>query len=827
MKFRNANICGTVLLGLSAVLRPDEAAAQSAAAPSAEAPCEPAAAGQTCPSGQSPTVQAAGARSGGTDNAPVVSAIMNLLGPGPAGGQGYSVLFPQDPAKRVTQYYFSAPLTLSRSGTVRCDGGAGFRTHSVHLVFAAGQDGVVWDNAAHDGGYSQAELQGCAIITLGAGKAQSVTPGSGVISGITMIGDESIAAPFFAAGDGIIVSPSSGNATPTNPVSVPNGATVGSVNGSSVTLAGGATVSAGGLTPAYVYRLPAVLAGRATVVNGSATVTITGGSTRFYSGDMVWIAGFPFGTRILTANGPTGAQTLVMDNIFLTANQPASASLSGTQIWRVPAGLRRRQQGYSRANYVFGFPVSIDLPCSSAGGLNCVVSNDELNGFEYGVIGRATAGNNTGGSKSEANEYVNFMLADILEGGTIGSTYVSENSNSGSRSSAWPVIGNCVNQNYSVFVGGYIDNGFGGWDYCMNGPGTPPQFLSPVAGAPFDATTNVSSTFVQPNSGAGNIAPYSFTSTLTSSVASASYDKATGLMSITTRQPLNVAAGQRFFLYGVTGADNANFGLSGVQTATTGSGGSTITFAAKPGHAWTITSGIVSLRDNMPCVNLSGSWYSLAVSKDCATPNMIGLQYQPATDAWVWVGATNTPLFGMTGPKAARPWLPFVPRGSLLLGDQTDGRVLSFGAAPPADGSIGDVRFNSNPTGPASPLGWRKGSSGWTPFYGSTSGDGGGTASFAVGSAAGAGATASCAPSHVCDSQSGTVALTLGKGTSAGSLLTITFPRTRTNQPNCALSGVNGGEVGPTYTTSSMTLTASAAQKPNAVLTIGYFCGGD
>jgi hypothetical protein len=61
-----------------------------------------------------------------------------------------------------------------------------------------------------------------------------------------------------------------------------------------------------------------------------------------------------------------------------------------------------------------------------------------------------------------------------------------------------------------------------------------------------------------------------------------------------------------------------------------------------------------------------------------------------------------------------------------------------------------------------------------------------GTAAFVAGAAAGTSpGTPACATSHVCDTLSGVISLTVGTATTTGVLLTVTSPVTHTNQLNC------------------------------------------
>jgi hypothetical protein len=109
---------------------------------------------------------------------------------------------------------------------------------------------------------------------------------------------------------------------------------------------------------------------------------------------------------------------------------------------------------------------------------------------------------------------------------------------------------------------------------------------------------------------------------------------------------------------------------------------------------------------------------------------------------------------------------------------------------------------------------------------------GSGTMTMAAGSAAGSGATMVCATSHVCDGVSGTVTLTTGTSPATGTLGTLTFPNTHTNQANCLASVQLSGaglisSVGWSESTTAVTLTANAALTASTAYSVRYWCGGN
>jgi hypothetical protein len=107
-----------------------------------------------------------------------------------------------------------------------------------------------------------------------------------------------------------------------------------------------------------------------------------------------------------------------------------------------------------------------------------------------------------------------------------------------------------------------------------------------------------------------------------------------------------------------------------------------------------------------------------------------------------------------------------------------------------------------------------------------------GTMTMAAGSAAGTGATLACAASHVCDGVSGTATLTTGTSPATGTVGTLTFPNTHTNQANCVVSVQLSGaglisSVGWSESTTAVTLTANAALAASTAYSVRYWCGGD
>jgi hypothetical protein len=109
---------------------------------------------------------------------------------------------------------------------------------------------------------------------------------------------------------------------------------------------------------------------------------------------------------------------------------------------------------------------------------------------------------------------------------------------------------------------------------------------------------------------------------------------------------------------------------------------------------------------------------------------------------------------------------------------------------------------------------------------------GSGTMSLAANAAAGSSPTISCTSSHVCDGVSGTVTLTTGTSTTTGTLATLSFPNTHSNDANCAVTAtLSGSGLVTTVTwsesTTALTLTANTALTASTAYQLRYWCGGN
>jgi hypothetical protein len=100
----------------------------------------------------------------------------------------------------------------------------------------------------------------------------------------------------------------------------------------------------------------------------------------------------------------------------------------------------------------------------------------------------------------------------------------------------------------------------------------------------------------------------------------------------------------------------------------------------------------------------------------------------------------------------------------------------------------------------------------------------------AAGAAAGTSPTIACATNHTCDGVSGTVTLTTGTSPTTGTLATLNFPNTHTNQANCMVTTLSatGMITSDTWmeSTTAITITANTALTASTAYTVKYWCGG-
>ena len=162
------------------------------------------------------------------------------------------------------------------------------------------------------------------------------------------------------------------------------------------------------------------------------TMYVRGGPRPIHQQDLLWSDAFPFGSAADQIYGKTAAnQTVIVGTTttYGSVSAMATHAAGSGSAWVLPSGIGMGGvQHNTYGNQVAGFPVGLNMAC---GGLNfpvvgCGRSYDSNNFFQYSLVGRLAAGNNSGGSMSIANEYDYNYVADIAEFATVGTTYIGE-----------------------------------------------------------------------------------------------------------------------------------------------------------------------------------------------------------------------------------------------------------------------------------------------------------------------------------------------------------------------------------------------------------------
>jgi hypothetical protein len=278
---------------------------------------------------------------------------------------------------------------------------------------------------------------------------------------------------------------------------VPTGPSAGSFGATSFSGAG--TVFVGGdlINDMRFFQLPRSQKYTVNTTLNSSSIAVTAGPRPLRSGDLLWSEAFPLGATVLNVSGNVFPQAANIYDAFEEAPLTASLTKAGGQMWTIPASLKREVTALADRNTYQYFPIGMLMSCSSAGNLNCTASTDRNNFYSAGVVGRWVSGNNTSPGSSYSEEFAGNAIADVMEGGTVGSNYYSINSNSNESSHGkYGVVGNCINQNYSTFFGGYIGGALG-LPYCAAASGivpptvggTAPMFIGMQAASPAGAPT--------------------------------------------------------------------------------------------------------------------------------------------------------------------------------------------------------------------------------------------------------------------------------------------------------------------------------------------------
>ena len=231
-----------------------------------------------------------------------------------------------------------------------------------------------------------------------------------------------------------------------------------------------------------------------------ATIYVTGGPRQIQPQDLIWSDAFPFGTTASQVYGYFPTQMTVitsLSNGFGTVPASVAHSAGSGKMWMLTNGMAG--MGDFNSNAVAGFGVGLHMPCQQATypETGCGQSYASRNVFFDNLVGRLVAGNNSGGSGSEFNEYDHNFIADVAELSTIGSTYIGEMLQGEDESSNTHVLLSSCGINASGFAGIYASGAGHSGSCYASGTGLlswQPGFVlnhlwfAPVFGATADAT---------------------------------------------------------------------------------------------------------------------------------------------------------------------------------------------------------------------------------------------------------------------------------------------------------------------------------------------------
>jgi hypothetical protein len=182
----------------------------------------------------------------------------------------------------------------------------------------------------------------------------------------------------------------------------------------------------------------------------------------------------PVGTPAGAFNAPDWSkmQSLTMVTIFDYTAANATKSEVGGSMWGIPAGLKRDATSFGEKNQVNSFPIGLEMECSGGflQGYNCTGSRDRGGTYSGDMFGRLTGGNNTSGSISDSEEFVDNFGMDVGEFATLSSTYINPTTHSPeSGGSNVGILMNCSSLNGSFAIGGYygLGSNYGQYPGCQ------------------------------------------------------------------------------------------------------------------------------------------------------------------------------------------------------------------------------------------------------------------------------------------------------------------------------------------------------------------------
>ena len=194
------------------------------------------------------------------------------------------------------------------------------------------------------------------------------------------------------------------------------------------------------------------------------TIYVTGGPRMIQPQELLWSDAVPWGAISAKTYGSTPSKQTVKlapsNSYYQVSAHVAHASGSG-KMWALPSGIYSPHQSDIEADLVSGFAPGLSMVCAADNyrpSTGCGQSYAAKNVFIYNIIGRFVAGNNSGGSMAQAEEYDLNVVADIADLSTVGSTYVGEMLQGPDESSNANVFKQLCSANTTVF-GAYASGG--------------------------------------------------------------------------------------------------------------------------------------------------------------------------------------------------------------------------------------------------------------------------------------------------------------------------------------------------------------------------------
>jgi len=265
-----------------------------------------------------------------------------------------------------------------------------------------------------------------------------------------------------------------------------------------------------------------------------------------------------------------------------------------------------------------------------------------------------------------------------------------------------------------------------------------------------------------------------------------------------------------------------------VSAATTGNGN--VVLATSPTLSGTTLSGSSAMQGNVTLDNGANSNQTLAIQPGSSAEQIGAVQFNSYTGTSEWQvrkDASNNLRVTDAMNSLDRVILPANANTTINAGAGANAVAINNTSGSGTSGFIVYEGGSNNST-----AAFQVSGSGNTTATGYLQGKfimGSGTMGVAAGAAAGSSPSIACATSHVCDGVSGTVTLTTGTSPTTGTLATLNFPNTHTNQANCMVSTLSATGMITSNTwsesTTAITITANTALTASTAYTIKYWCG--